>query len=101
MTISRGKRVLGLFINMITLNGLLLGNLILLLTSGKTIGGMVAGYKYDTAGPQLVVLLVTNILSAILYMITLGIFWIVDISTMQNRDGTFAEQWASIKKVEA
>ena len=100
MTISRGKRMLGLLINVITLNGLVLGNLILLLTSGRTIGGMVAGYKYDKSGPELVILLVTDILSAILYVITFGIFWIVDISTMQNRNGTFAEKWADTRKVE-
>lgn len=99
MTISRGKRVLGLLINLITLNGLFLGNLILLLTSGRTVGGLVAGYKYQNGGIRILVLWITKVLAALLTVITFGIFWLVDVITMEKRDGTFAESWASNIKV--
>ena len=95
MTVSRGKRVIGLLINLITFNGLFLGNLILLLTSGRTVGGMVAGYKYQNGGLKILVLWLTKVLAALLTVITFGIFWIVDVVTMDKRDGTFAESWAS------
>ena len=99
MTITRGKRFLGLIVNMITLNGLMIGNLILLLTAGKTVGGLVAGYKYENGGSKILLLWIMKMLVAILYGITLGIFWIYDIATMEKRDGTFAEAKAGNLKV--
>ena len=99
MTISRGKRVLGFIINVITLNGLFIGNPILLLTSGRTVGGIVAGYKFEKAGVEIILLWIMKILVGVLYVITFGIFWIIDIVTMGNRNGTFAESWANNRKI--
>ena len=98
MTISRGKRFLGFLINAITFQGLIIGNLILLLTSGKTVGGLVAGYKYESTS-KVLVLWLTKMLTGVLYVITFGIFWIVDIATMAKKDGTYGEVWASNRKV--
>ena len=100
MTISRGKRVLGFLINTITFQGLIIGNLILLLTSGKTVGGLVAGYKYESAGAKILVLWIMKMFAGVLYVITFGIFWIVDIATMTKKDGTYGEKWADNKKVD-
>ena len=99
MTITRKQRTIGFLINLITLNGLIIGNLILLLSSGKTVGGLVAGYKYQEGGAKVVMLYFTKMLATILYFVTFGIFWIFDVVTLEKRDGTFAESWAGNLKV--
>ena len=99
MTISRGKRVLGAIVNSITFFGLGIGNLFLLLTAGKTVGGLVADYKYEKGGMALLKLAIMKMAVMALYGITLGIFFVYDIVTMEKRDGTFAESWADNRKV--
>ncbi|WKX02436.1 hypothetical protein [Candidatus Mycoplasma mahonii] len=99
MTITRGQRFIGFLINLITFNGLGIGNLILLLTSGRTIGGIVAGYKYEHGGIEIVLTWLVRILISFLILFTLGIFWIVDIATMEKRDGRFYEAWSNNRKI--
>lgn len=96
MTISRGKRVIGGIINA----KLWIGNLILPFAKKTTIGGLVAHYEFEKDGFDLVILFLFKCLSGLITIFTFGIFWIVDICTMQNRNGTFAEAWANNRKVE-
>ena len=100
LTISRTKRVLGILINLITFNFLFVGNIVLLATKRTTLGGLVVGYKFSEEG-SLVIYFFTLLLMNVGNYFTLGILWLVDVITMEKRDGTFAEKLADIKKIEA
>lgn len=90
------------------INFLVVGTLqlICLITKSTTVGGLVMGYKFfdnskseDAKIGSLIKLGLFYILLGFLYMITLGIFWIVDVSTLGKRDGNFGEKWANVRKV--
>lgn len=97
MQVSRTKRFFAGLINGLTLNGLLLGGLILLMTKRTSFGGLIMGYKFE--GGSLVKLFFTKMLMAIGYMVTFSILWFVDVIGMGNRNGTFAEKMAGVEKV--
>ena len=97
MQVSRKRRFFAGLINALTLNGLLLGGLILLMTKRTSFGGLIMGYKFE--GGSLVMLFFTKILMAFGYAVTLSILWWVDIITMSSKNGTFAEKMAGVEKV--
>lgn len=79
-------------------------NLVFIFKDHQSIGGKAMGYKWvsrDEEDVNVIKLGLFIFASALLSSITLGIFWIVDIATLQNRNGSFAEKWAGVKKVEA
>lgn len=100
LTVSRGKRFLGSFINVITLNFLFIGNFIMVAAKGQTLGGAALGYKYENGG-LLTLLKIWGgmIISGLMYGFTLGIMFIVDLVTMGKRDGWMWENWFECKKV--
>ena len=98
LTVSRTRRFLGVLINVITLNGLVIGNLILAFTKNTTVGGLVMGYKWNKGGASMVIYFFSLIVMGFAYALTFYILWLVDVITMQNRNGTFAEKIAGIHK---
>lgn len=99
LQVSRGKRFLGSFINAITFNFLIIGNFVLMLTSGKTLGGLAMGYKYEQAGfIALIKVWAGLIVSFLLYGITFSIFFWVDLGMMGKRNGWSWEKWFDIRK---
>lgn len=80
-------------------------NILLLLVKSTTIAGLILGYKYvdkdskeNLSLSKLILLGLCQFLNQICYSITLGIFWIVDVTTLQKRNGTYAEKWANVVK---
>ena len=99
MKVSRTRRFIGTLINVITFNFLIIGNLYLLFTKGKTLGGSVMGYKYSKSGIETMVkILVGLIISGFMWGITFGIMFIYDVVTMSQRNGWLWENWLDCKK---
>lgn len=100
LEVSRSRRFVGAFLNAITLNFLLIGNLILVLTKGATLGGLALGYKYEKPGfGTAMKIFAGGIISGLLYFITFYIFFIVDVCMMGRNNGWFWEKWLDCRKV--
>lgn len=100
LTVSRGKRFLGSFINIITLNFLFIGNFIMVAAKGQTLGGAALGYKYQNNGLLTLLKIWGGILiSNFMYILTFSIMFWVDLATMGKRDGWMWENWFECKKV--
>ncbi|MCP4337280.1 MAG: hypothetical protein GY679_05560 [Mycoplasma sp.] len=103
MKISRTKRFIAFLINNLA-NVIIIGliiNFILIFTKSKTIGGSVMGFKHKFAEPILGQLMyfVSLAIALFLYIITLGILWIVDVVKMDKNKGTFAEKFSGCEKI--
>lgn len=96
LEVSRSKRFLAFFINYITLNGLIIGGIICLITKRTSLGGLIVGYKFE--GGSLLLLFFAWLLVGLLYVFTLYIMFFVDIIGMGKRNGTFAEKWSGTHK---
>lgn len=97
LEVSRTKRFLAFLINYVTINGLIIGGIYCLVTKRTSLGGLVIGYKFE--GGSLFKLFLFQLLTALLYVFTFYIMFIVDAVGMGKRNGTLAENWSDTRKV--